>query len=64
LRNAVSLYRHLRTELFENKVSLQNDTDEKVMDYFDEIENREQNRRKATYNNYVFVRCVARRMNT
>ena len=41
LRNAVSLYRQLRTELFDNKVSLQNDTDEKVMDYFDEIENRE-----------------------
>lgn len=40
LRNAVDLYRELRTELFDNKVSLQNDTDKKVMDYFDEIENR------------------------
>ena len=40
LRNAVSLYRQLRTELFDNNVSLQNDTDKKVMNYFDEIENR------------------------
>jgi hypothetical protein len=38
LRNAVSLYRQLRTELFDNNVSLQNDTDKKVMNYFDEIE--------------------------
>jgi predicted nucleotidyltransferase len=40
LRNAVSLYRQLRTELFDNSVSLQNDTDKKVMNYFDEIESR------------------------
>ena len=40
LRNAVSLYRQLRTELFDGKVSLQNETDKKVMNYFDEIENR------------------------
>lgn len=40
LRNAVSLYRQLRTELFDTKVNLQNDTDTKVMNYFDEIENR------------------------
>lgn len=40
LRNAVSLYRQLRTELFGNNVILQNDTDKKVMNYFDEIENR------------------------
>jgi predicted nucleotidyltransferase len=40
LRNAVSLYRQLRTELYDNKVNLQNDTDKKVMNYFDEIENR------------------------
>lgn len=40
LRNAVSLYRQLRTELFDNKVSLQNEADNKVMNYFDEIENR------------------------
>jgi predicted nucleotidyltransferase len=39
LRNAVSLYRYLRAELYDNKVNLQNDTDEKVMNYFDEIEN-------------------------
>lgn len=40
LRNAVSLYRELRTELFDNNVRLQNNTDKKVMNYFDEIENR------------------------
>jgi hypothetical protein len=40
LRNAASLYRQLRLELFDNKVSLQNDTDKKVMNYFEEIENR------------------------
>ena len=40
LRNAVSLYRQLRTELFDNNVILQNITDKKVMNYFDEIENR------------------------
>jgi predicted nucleotidyltransferase len=40
LRNAVALYRELRTELFDNNVSLQNHTDKKVMNYFDEIENR------------------------
>ncbi len=40
LRNAVSLYRQLRTELFDNNVNLQNDTDKKVMNYFDEIESR------------------------
>jgi predicted nucleotidyltransferase len=40
LRNAVSLYRQLRIELFDNNVSLQNDTEKKVMNYFDEIENR------------------------
>ena len=40
LRNAVSLYRHLRTVLYDNKVQLQNDTEQKVMNYFDEIQNR------------------------
>ncbi|MDR6370540.1 putative nucleotidyltransferase [Chryseobacterium bernardetii] len=40
LRNAVSLYRHLRAELFDSKVNLQNNTEEKVMRYFEEIENR------------------------
>lgn len=40
LRNAVLLYRQLRTELYDNKVQLQNDTDKKVMNYFDEIEDK------------------------
>ncbi len=40
LRNAVSLYRQLRIELYDNKVNLHDDTDKKVMSYFDEIENR------------------------
>lgn len=40
LRNAVSLYRQLRTELFDKNLSLQNDTDKKVMSYFDEVESR------------------------
>jgi len=40
LKNAVSLYRQLRTELYANNVSLQNATDKKVMNYFDEIESR------------------------
>ncbi len=39
LRNAVSLYRQLRTALFDNNMNLQNEVDKKVMDYFDEIEN-------------------------
>jgi hypothetical protein len=40
LKNAVSLYRQLRTELYGNNVQLQNDTDKAVMNYFEEIENR------------------------
>ncbi|WP_202923383.1 hypothetical protein [Pontibacter pudoricolor] len=40
LRNAVTLYRQLRRELFDCNVILQNDTDKKVMNYFDEIEHR------------------------
>jgi predicted nucleotidyltransferase len=40
LRNAVSLYRQLRAELYDNNVQLQNDADKTVMNYFDEIENR------------------------
>lgn len=40
LRNAVSLYRQLRTELYGNNVQLQNEADKTVMNYFDEIENR------------------------
>ena len=40
LRNAVSLYRQLRTSLFDDKVLLQNDTEHIVMMYFEDIENR------------------------
>ncbi len=40
LRNAVSLYRQLRTSLFDDKVLLQKDTEQKVMMYFENIENR------------------------
>jgi predicted nucleotidyltransferase len=40
LRNAVSLYRQLRIELYDQNVLLHNDTDKKVMSYFDEIESR------------------------
>ncbi|MFA7584236.1 MAG: hypothetical protein WCZ46_11970 [Proteiniphilum sp.] len=40
LRNAVTLYRQLRRELFDNNVCLQNDAEQKVMNYFDEIERR------------------------
>jgi predicted nucleotidyltransferase len=39
LRSAVSLYRQLRTELYQNKVNLYHDTEKKVMNYFDQIEN-------------------------
>lgn len=39
LRNAVSLYKQLRREMFDNKVYFQNETEKKVMEYFDEIEN-------------------------
>ena len=41
LRNAVSLYRQLREELFDNNVILLNETDKKVMIYFDEIEHQD-----------------------
>lgn len=40
LKNAVSLYRQLRTSLFDDKVLLQKDTEQKVMIYFEDIENR------------------------
>lgn len=40
LKNGVFLYRNLRTEIFDNNVILQNETEKKVMDYFDEIEKR------------------------
>lgn len=39
LRNGVLLYKHLRTELFDSKVNLQINTEEKVMRYFEELEN-------------------------
>lgn len=40
LRDGVLLYKHLRTELFDSKVNLQINTEEKVMRYFEELENR------------------------
>ncbi len=40
LRNGILLYRQLRVELYGNNVQLQNETEQKVMQYFDEIENR------------------------
>ncbi|PJJ67381.1 hypothetical protein [Chryseobacterium geocarposphaerae] len=39
LRDGVLLYKHLRTELFDSKVNLQINTEEKVMRYFEELEN-------------------------
>lgn len=40
LKSAVSLYRQLRTSLFDDKVLLQKATEQKVMIYFEDIENR------------------------
>lgn len=40
LRNSVSLYRKLRKSLFYDNVQLQTETEDRVMLYFDEIENR------------------------
>lgn len=40
LRNAVDVYRHLRTALFDTKVVLKTDTENRVMQYFEEIDNR------------------------
>jgi len=40
LRNSVSLYRQLRTILFDDKVQLQQRAEQRVMLYFDEIEKR------------------------
>ena len=40
LRNSVSLYRHLRSALFNERVVLQKDTEQKVLIYFEEIEKR------------------------
>ncbi|ANH80904.1 hypothetical protein A8C56_07845 [Niabella ginsenosidivorans] len=39
-RNAVSLYRQLRIALYDNSINLQDNTDKKVMEYFEAIENR------------------------
>lgn len=40
LQSSVSLYRKLRTLLFDNDIVLQSDTEQRVMIYFDEIEKR------------------------
>lgn len=40
LQNAVSVYRQLRTALFDDKIQLREGVEEKVMMYFDELENR------------------------
>ena len=40
LRNSVKLYRNLRRSLFDDKIVLQSKTEEKVMEYFDIIENQ------------------------
>lgn len=40
LRNAVLLYKNLRTLLYDNTIDLKNKTEEKVMNYFEDIENR------------------------
>jgi len=39
LKNSVTLYKELRAVLFDKKITLQRDTEEKVMVYFEEIEN-------------------------
>jgi predicted nucleotidyltransferase len=40
LRNAVTIYREIRSELFDSSIVLQNETDQSVMKYFAEIENK------------------------
>ena len=40
LKNAVLLYRELSTKLYDNTIDLQIDTEEKVMNYFKEIEKK------------------------
>jgi predicted nucleotidyltransferase len=40
LKNAVSLYRQLRTALYDNTVLIQTETEQNVMVYFEQIENR------------------------
>ena len=39
LRNSVSLYRQLRVALFNEDIKLQKGTEDKVMEYFNKIEN-------------------------
>lgn len=41
LENAVSLYRDLRSELFQAEITLQTATEKRVMEYFTEITNRQ-----------------------
>jgi|SRR4030095_3880837 len=43
LYNAVSLYRELRTQLFKSDITLQFETEKKVMHYFNEIKNKKNN---------------------
>jgi predicted nucleotidyltransferase len=40
LRNSITLYRDLRTSVFDDSIQLQKDTEAKVMKYFEEIEQR------------------------
>ena len=40
LRHSVSLYRCLREELFEEKIVLRREAEQRVMQYFDEIEGK------------------------
>ncbi|MBK6622284.1 MAG: aminoglycoside 6-adenylyltransferase [Saprospirales bacterium] len=44
LRNSVALYSKLRAALFDDHIVLQADAEQKVMEYFDEIERRKENR--------------------
>ncbi|MBK7337470.1 MAG: nucleotidyltransferase domain-containing protein [Saprospirales bacterium] len=44
LRSSVALYRKLRAALFDDHIVLQADAEQKVMEYFDEIERRKENR--------------------
>lgn len=47
LRHSVILYRHLRQELFFSEVTLHLETEEKVMEYFQQIEQRDDGRAAA-----------------
>ncbi len=44
LRSSVALYSKLRAALFDDHIVLQADAEQKVMEYFDEIERRKENR--------------------